>query len=96
MLEHAEEEVVGDHQHAAVGEEDLEGADAFLHHRLHVGERALVGLRDRDVEAVVHVRAVGALRHSSSEERRPSGCCWITKSTMQVVPPAAAARVPVS
>ena len=34
--------------------------------------------------------------HSSSEERSPSGCCWITKSTMQVVPPAAAARVPVS
>ena len=59
-LEHAEEEVVGDHQHALVGEEDLEGADALLDHRLHVGERALVGLRDRHVEAVVHVR--GAAR----------------------------------
>ena len=58
-LEHAEEEVVGDHQHALVGEEDLEGGDALLDHRRHVGERALVGLRDRHVEAVVDVRGAG-------------------------------------
>ena len=58
-LEDAEEQVVGDHQHALVGEEDLEGGDALLDHRLHVGERALVGLRDRHVEAVVDVRGAG-------------------------------------
>ena len=59
VLEHAEEEVVGDHQDAAVGEEDLERAEARFDHRLHVGERALVGLRDRHVEAVVDVGGAG-------------------------------------
>ena len=60
VLEHPQEQVVGDHQHAAVGQEDLEGADALGDHRLHVGEGALVGLGDRHVEAVVDVRrAVG-------------------------------------
>ena len=59
--EHLEEEVVADHDRALVGEEDLEGADALLDHRLHVGERAVVGLGDRHMEAVVDVRgAVGA------------------------------------
>src|SRR5436190_1056583 len=58
-LEHAEEQVVGDHQHAAVGEEHLERADALGDDRLHVGERALVGLGDRHVEAVVDVSRAG-------------------------------------
>jgi len=58
-LEHAEEQVVVDHQHALVGEEDLEARDALLDHPRHVGERALVGLRDRHVEAVVDVRGAG-------------------------------------
>jgi hypothetical protein len=55
-VERRQEEVVGDHQRAAVREEHLEGRDALVDHRLHVGERAVVGLRDRHVEAVVDVR----------------------------------------
>ena len=88
-LEHAEEQVVGDHQHALVGEEDLEAGDALLDHRRHVGERALVGLGDRDVEAVVDVRGAGCallplverglqpaallLDHEVDDARRPAG-----------------------
>ena len=88
-LEHAEEQVVGDHQHALVGEEDLEAGDALLDHRRHVGEGALVGLGDRDVEAVVDVRGAGRallplierglqpaallLDHEVDDARRPAG-----------------------
>jgi hypothetical protein len=73
-LEHAEEQVVGDHQDAPVGQEDLEGADALLDHWLHVGECALVGLGDRHVKAVVHVRgAAGAVAPLLQRGAQPVG-----------------------
>ena len=68
-LEHGEEEVVGHHQHVRIGEEDLERGYARVDHRLHVGECAGVRLRDRHVEAVVHVRGALGAAHPLLERR---------------------------
>ena len=73
-LEHGQEEIVGHHQHVRVGEEDLERRHARVDHRLHVLERAGVGLRDRHVEAVVDVgRPLGAAHPLLERRAQPAG-----------------------
>ncbi len=89
---------VGGVEHARVGHEQLEARDALADERVHLLERRVVDVGDDHVEAVVDgAVALGLCR---ARRRAPassdSPLLWTAKSMMVVVPPQAAARVPVS
>ena len=68
-LERLHEEIVGHHQGALVGEEDLEGRDALVDHCLHVLEGLRVRSGDRHVKAIVDVCGTLGATHPLIERR---------------------------
>ena len=84
-------------EHAGVGHEQLEAGDALGDQLVHRLERLVVDLADDLVEAVVdRAVAAGLLVPSATWSCTRWPCACTTKSTIVVVPPQAAARVPVS
>ena len=82
---------------ARVGGEELEVGHALGDQRVHLGERVVVDVAHDHVEAVVGdgvALGLGVPGVEALAERRPAA--WTAKSTIDVVPPKAAARVPVS
>ena len=83
---------------AGVGHEQLEGGDALLHQQVHLLERVLVHVGEDHVEARSRWRSCRRPWRARCPGPRAATCPrdWTAKSTMVVVPPQAAARVPVS
>ena len=93
-----EDVLVGGVEDAGIGHEELEARDALSDELVHLLQRSLGDIRDDGVEGVVdgaHVLSALAC-HVSIPASRDSPLVWIAKSMIIVVPPQAAARVPVS
>ena len=88
---------VVEHENAGIGHEQFEAGDAFADQFVHLGQLCAGKVGDDAVKCVVADGLARSLAHPGVEGvRRDWPLYWIAKSISVVVPPKAAARVPVS
>ena len=97
LLHGAEDRAVVAEEDAGIGGEELEVGHALLDERVHLGQGRIGDVAHDHVEAVVDrglALGLGVPCVEALAQRRPLP--WTAKSMIVVVPPKAAARVPVS
>jgi hypothetical protein len=95
--ERAENGGVVHHQHVRISHEQLETGHALAHHVVHVFQTRAAQVGDDHVQAEIDAGfALGLFPPGVQSVAHACAARWMAKSTMVVVPPNAAARVPVS
>ena len=98
LLHRPEDRTVVAVEHAGIGGEQLEVGNALRDQLVHLGQGRVVDVAHDHVEAVVDDGVALGLRmpRVQAGAQRLAPRDWTAKSTIDVVPPNAAARVPVS